>query len=59
MDLAKKFNCTFIETSAYNGENVQEVFEQLATEILQTKYHINLTTSDSKNLNKKGSLKAL
>lgn len=22
LDLAKKFNCTFIETSAYSGENV-------------------------------------
>ena len=37
-ELAMKFQCTYIECSAYSGDNVQTVFEQLASEILEARY---------------------
>ena len=40
LELAQKFNCTFIESSAYSGQNVQTVFEQLSIEILKARYKI-------------------
>jgi GTPase SAR1 family protein len=33
-ELAERYNAKFFETSAYTGENVNQVFQQICTDIL-------------------------
>ena len=62
-ELAMKFQCTYIECSAYSGDNVQTVFEQLAGEILEARYAaVGMTAGQNKNdkaKQGKGSLRSL
>ena len=61
-ELAMKFQCTHIECSAFTGENVNQVFEQLATEILDVRYaHAGGAAQYNKDKKKdnKGSLRSL
>ena len=50
-DLAKKWNCPYIECSAYNGTNINEIFEYFVGQIQPEKeetYEIDFEPSESK-----------
>ena len=53
MECAEKFGVSFMETSAFSGDNINKVFENLGSSILKD-FDEGLTGDKLNNKNKKG-----
>jgi small GTP-binding protein len=58
-DLSEKFGCSFFETSALDGENIDKIFHKFTEELLEGDYLISISNNNNDNNNKTPEIKQL